>query len=479
MNKLIISKLLPHLYEFKSILIISVVLGFCNLLTIQSIIGIIFTVLEIVWVMYLIVYKRLKDALLWHFIFIALSISSQGASAITDGQISLYNYAELKFIGPIRFSYTITFLIFCISLKKINIHESNLIFKTLKTFLFLAIIGDILGVVGLCFKEGYSTESFITYNVYIWISILSILVFILNWSKYIVRIIYEISLPILCSGIISSFIAYSIGIRSSYGGHEGLPVGMDINYYAPIILISILFIKQHKIIIYTCLILMFYMYSLSMGGKTVFILLFAFIWVILYLFRSNSELANNYKKINLLRFVIIAAVIGIGSYVPKLLSNGDSMTGYKIASAISLTNGNLDEVSRSPAIRIGEIANFYYNNKDNPFRILLGMGYGGYFTDELNIFQGLQVWKGGWSEEIVRSGKYPSAHDTYSVVPLLNGIIGLFLLLKLAYHYIIEIKNNYLNFAIVPWIIFAFYFSTSIALIGIFFLVGAQYKLVK
>lgn len=472
-------KFLSRLYDFKAILIISSVLGLCNLLTIQSIIGVFLTIMELSWVIYLILYKRMQDALIWHLIFIILSVSSQGASVITDGQTSLYNYAELKFIGPVRFSYFITILIWLISKGKREGYNGNLLYKSLKIFVFIAIIGDIIGIVGLTLMQYYSIDSFITYNVYIWIVIVTIDTILKNNHIYLIKLVYNISPPILCGGVFASLFGLLLGISTSYGGHEDLPMTLDIVYYCPLLLLSILFIRQHYLcVIYSIIGFFILVFLGAAGGKNVFTIAIALIWLGINIFKANKDKYVG-RRIKYLRIVVVSLFIGIASYVPKVMSDGDSMIGYKIGSAISIFTGDIDDVSRSPAIRIAETANIFYNNRDNILALLFGRGYGGYFTDELGLFVGLEVWKGGWDVKIVSSGKYPTAHDTFAVVPLCNGIVGLFLILYLAWVYIARIKFNYLNFAAIPWLLFTFYFSTLCAITGIFFLIGGQYNLKK
>ena len=84
------------------------------------------------------------------------------------------------------------------------------------------------------------------------------------------------------------------------------------------------------------------------------------------------------------------------------------LTGIKINAALSIFSGDIGDVSNSPKYtRIAEIANFYYNNRNNIFHLLFGNGYGGYFTDELGLLNGLDL-RGGWSEDVIRTGRFSS-----------------------------------------------------------------------
>ena len=165
----------------------------------------------------------------------------------------------------------------------------------------------------------------------------------------------------------------------------------------------------------------------------------------------------------------------IGISIPYILLDTNSLAGYKILAAISIFNGDISDVSNSPATRIGEFMNFVYNNREDIFHLLFGMGYGGYFTDELKLFEGLDL-SGGWSEEIIRTGRFPSAHDTFSEVPLINGVVGLFLILYIGIKIAKHMKSNSFCYAAIPWLIFTFYFTPSLALTAIFFLAGGLYR---
>lgn len=482
MTNFIQTKYLTRHYGFKTIFIISFLVGLCNLLTIKSIVGIFITFVEIWWVIYLLIHNKKQDALIWHLIFIVLSISAQGAAAINDGQISLYNYAELKIFGPIRFSYVITILIWLVSKRRISCNKHSILMKLLRFLLFIAVTGDIIGILGITLSQHYSIDAFISYNVYIWIVILTLDTILKNNHIYLIKTIYRISIPLLCGAIIASMTGMFLGISTNYGGHDDLPMTLDIFYYCPLLILSILYVKRHIPLILSCIAVLFILVFLgASGGKSVFIIAISLVYLGFRVFTINNNISHIdkqiYKHLKYLKCIVIVLFIGIGAYLPKIMSDGDSMTGYKIASAISIFSGNIDDVSRSPAIRIAETANIFYNSRNNPFYLLFGRGYGGYFTDELGLFIGLEVWKGGWNEKIVSSGRYPTAHDTFAVVPLCNGIVGIILILYMSWLFITKIKTNYLNFAAIPWLLLTFYFSTLCAIIGIFFLVGGQFDI--
>ena len=102
--------------------------------------------------------------------------------------------------------------------------------------------------------------------------------------------------------------------------------------------------------------------------------------------------------------VVIFIAVG---YISIALSQ-EGMSSQKLSQIVSL--GNLffqsgdydfspDTISSSPYIRIGEVLNIVYEGVMNPFGLILGKGYGGYWTDTLNLFPMLDLTQGGFAED--------------------------------------------------------------------------------
>lgn len=387
----------------------------------------------------------------------------------------LYNYASIKFIGPISLCYILSIVFFIIALfnKKARIQIPELLF-VFKILLFLAISGDVIGILGFCFKSGYYLPDFIKYNIYIWMSIIllyDILVFVNNEM---IRRIYFVSAPMLCGAIIASVLGYFCGVRTTYGILE-IPLMSDVCYFGFLTLFALFYSKRHKIFIVIAIMGYFYLNMLAMTGKAVIMVAIALIYIIYLIFFDSNFKQHNKKYLFPIKSFVISGLVGIAIEIPILMADTTSLTGIKINAALSIFSGDIGDVSNSPATRIAEIANFYYNNRNNIFHLLFGNGYGGYFTDELGLLNGLDL-RGGWSEDVIRTGRFSSAHDTFSVVPLLNGTVGFLLLMVIGYKFFKKVNRNYLYFAVVPWIIFTFYFNPLYAFCTLFFLTGAQYK---
>ena len=99
----------------------------------------------------------------------------------------------------------------------------------------------------------------------------------------------------------------------------------------------------------------------------------------------------------------------------------------KLQNVFSLFSPNIDEIDTSPYVRIATTLNIFDNNKTNLIGLLFGQGFGGYFTDSLNMFVGLKLirWEDGliW---MVKNGTLSlEGMYTFATVPLLNGFLGL------------------------------------------------------
>ncbi len=437
--------------------------------------GLILPACEYCFVLYKIFRRNYPDALFWHLVFIITSLSSVSIEGMNIDGISksVYNYYSLKLIGPVGISYLMTIFLFMISLKERVKIRDQILNRLQLILLFLALCGDIIGILGFCFKKGYYMPDFIKYNIYIWITIFTLysITHLFN-TKYIDRCFYS-SIPILSGSVIACTLCRSLGIYTTYGGLE-IPYVSDLCYFGSILFIALFFKSSNKWIVLPAVICYSILMSQAMSGKMVFFIIIALLYII-YLSYFNKEFQKSFKHIKILKFICILLIASISIYIPIILSDTSSLTAIKISAAISIFNGDMANVSNSPATRIAELANFLYNNRFNPFNLLFGNGYGGYFTDELGLMSNLDL-SGGWAEEVIQSGRFSSAHDTFSVVPLLNGLIGLYAILYIGLKIFNRTKFNYLSFVAIPWIIFTFYFNTLVATISLFFIIGSLYE---
>jgi len=456
----------------KTILYSLIILG--NLVTIGSPLNLLVSIPEIVFVFFLLFRNRVDLAIFYHLIFIVTSISATNVMGMADNPVSMFSYSRLKVVGPVGASYLISIFLLLFSLaKKSKIPEDFLYFRLFRGFLMLGTCGFFIGCIGLLFDSHYSIDGMLVYGIYIFIVIISMYSILLNYSDSFVKLFFDNVVPLLSASVYASFIAYAfIGISTSYGGLDNVVLKADLVYYAPILLLSLLYVKNKIQVIIPCILLIVLSFN-SSGGKEIIILGTAFLFFVFGLLKRSGKVGS--KSFFISRVAVIASVL-IVAYV-FFNSAQDSLFSMKLGAVISLTSTDMSDINESPYIRIGEILNVWQGYINRPYLIPFGSGYGGYFVDHLNMFAGINLEAGSYSSADVASGFYHDAHDTFSIVPFLNGLLGLWIIFSYSFKYIKRIKNNFCAFAVIPWLFFTFYFNVQGAVSGIFLLFSAEYLL--
>lgn len=446
-----------------------------NILLVGSYLNLLVLLPQVAYVIYLFFQNKVSDALYWHLIFIMTSLNTTvNGAVLEDGNMTAYNYASFKIIGPVSLSYILTIFFAFIGLgndiakrySNINIHIYK---RTIRIFAYFGISGTFLGLIGLA-TDFYSFSSFISYNIYIWMTMIMMLVLLKNGSPQLILTIYKTALPIISASIVASLFTFLMGVSTSYGGIHGLPLMAELTYYSSLLIIGILYCRKPGLYILP-IIFYFYLSSRNIIGKQIIIISIAIIILLYQVLFNKRYIKSHIKRLHLIRIGVICSVFVFLS--APILMNSNNLTFHKINQVSSLFAFEDGEVASSPATRIAETANFFVNNQDNPFALVFGKGYGGYITDELGLFVGHNLEGGGFSDDQLKSGRYSQLHDTFATVPLLNGLLGLGILFYVVRLHLKRFKLNYLVFAVVPWLIFTFYFSTQYAFTGVFFLYGS------
>lgn len=444
-------------------------LTFYNLVTLTSAVNVVLTVLEIFVVFYLIFKNKLSDAVIWHFIFILTCISANSADEVEGLDSSLmFSYSRLKLIGPIGVSYLISIVLLVLSKgKKSKMPKDFLFSKLYRFFCYVCGAGIFVGIIGILISD-YYVSSFLSYSIYMIMVLVNMCCLLKHYSEVFEKKILNLLVPLLCGASFAAFLAYLSGVRTNYGGIYGVPLMPDITYYGAILLL-VLLKKKHKLVMFLALVCFVVLSVLGMTGKAIFINVFAVLIFVLQIFASNM-IRFRYKLIGVI--VIVA-----GAFYFSHLELGQ-LSAVKLAQAVSIfdNSGDLDMVAGSPKVRIASTINVYHEGVSNPFFFLFGHGYGGYFKDDLKLMEGMDLTNGGWPEEIVRKGKFPSAHDTFATVPLLSGFVSLFLLLFIGFKYIGRVNKSAFAYAAFPWLILTFYFNIQTAIAGMLFLFAADYE---
>lgn len=459
-------------YSFLLLFGILTVVVVVNILTISNVANIFITIPQFAIVIGLVLNKDYKNAVLWHFVFIMTSISAQRVYGKFDTHdVEMFNYATIKLVGPIRACYLINILLLLLLLGKKRIVKHLLLYKLLRTMFFLGGMATMIGIGGLLASPYYSFNAFIACMIYMFILLSSILILLLIADRNVIKTSYYVATCCLMSSVVGSLICYLFfNVTTSYSIFEVVST-VDLTYFAPSLLIGLLFIKNRGIL-YITIICYAYITFIVSSGKEIFSLAFCLLALFYLIYFDKQMIKQNTSRLLLFRVFAIIAIIYAATNV--VLTEG-SQTYNKIMAASSMVAGNISEMSASPYIRVASLMNIISEGLKNPFILIFGNGYGGYFEDGLHLFSGLDLSQGAWHGEDLVTGKYHTGHDTMVSVPLYNGLFGLILLVKICIPYIKRIKYNYLGSVAFLWIILIFYSNTIFAYTGVFLLLASEY----
>lgn len=449
-----------------------------NILTLSNIANALLTIPQYIVVLYFLTKNDIKNSILWHFSFILLSLSAQRTLGMFEGkEFMMYNYGTIKLIGPLRACYIMNIIYVLILMgSKYRLHKELLFYKFYKSMLYLGLSAGVIGILGLIFHPYYSINGFIDYGIYVFVLLTSIYILLKVADSDFIKCIFYLCLISMMAGILGSFLAYAVfGVTSSYGAIEDIAYQADIIYMAPVLIIGALSIKQHKLLAISLVLYAIIILS-AMEGKAVFSLAFSFLMLAYILYFDKDTKIKLKGKLKIIRPIIVLAVLSGGIYLAGHLAS-DSMAFYKIESAASMFTGDLDEMGRSPYIRVASLINIINEDLHNPFTLLFGNGYGGYFEDNLDMFVGLDLSKGAWTDDVIKTGRYTSGHDTMVTVPLFNGLIGIIVIIRICWLYIKRIPFNFMNGIAFIWIVLMFYANTMFAYIGVCCLLAGEYDI--
>lgn len=451
-----------------------------NIIFRESAVGLLITIPQYLIVLFfLFIRKNYRKACFFHLLFIVLSLD--GTSSLLGGEggaVVMYSYAKLKVVGSIGFNHLIgIFLWLCVKLKfPIIGYKDSLFYQSNKVISILALGGISIGIIGLGFFD-YSFLYFMKPVVYICNAFLYTDILLRLYNILYVKQFYFHSIYLLIAApIASAFCFHCLGIHSIYSTEDAF-IYNEMFALSPSLLIALLQLANRKWLI--CFSLGCYLLNLYVGGRgSHFVLIFAALCFFLYQLYFCSGNA-------IMRFGIFVIMIISVPTLSGFLFSASKLSLIKLNEVLSLTNlfwGDADfmlrirNIPESPFVRISEVLNILHNGLSNPLGLIFGNGYGGYFTDSLGLFRGLTLL-GGYSDDVIVSGKFTTAHSVYPNVLLFNGIIGLYLLIGLGLKYLFKMRTTFLAFAALLLFLYSFYFNPIMLVCCIFLLYGAEYKL--
>lgn len=450
-----------------------------NLVTVSSPVSIVLTIVEIMIVLGLLSKRHYTDAFFWHTVFSITCVSATNAEGIDFDNTVMYSYSRLKLVGPIGLSYVVSILIMLLTLSKVSsISKQSMFYKLTMLLAFFLTGGFIIGLLGVVFSD-YYPQYLLNFSVYTGILLVNCICFIKCYSKELKEKVYRHSAPLLCGACVSSVIAYYLlGVSTTYGGMDDIILVPDVAYYGVILLFLV--IVYRKLWVLLGLVAFLTLIFNGVGGKYVVGLIVALVFSMYYVIKRQGSVYSGIIK----RKYIFASlgILAIGGVSVLSTIELPDMSAQKFEQAFDLffMLGDLQNMSTSPYVRVASFLDIMNDGLSNPIFLLFGHGYGGYFTDSLSLlYSKLDMYApGGFPIEAVVRHQLPTGHDTFVVVPLLNGLVGLFSLIYVVFQYMRKIKYTPYVYAAFLWLLLVFYFNTQLAITGIYFLFAAEYKII-
>ena len=444
-------------------------------------INLILTIPQCIYVAYLALSRKYESAVFFHLLFIVTSFSYNVTSSAMDelgvASLTSYNYSKFKVASvPIFFVNTLL-IIWGLHRDKFRISNQAKKSDFYKFYTFVkytSIAGISIGFVGVILFN-YFVEGFITYGSYALFLLTTSYVFLLLYETRLKELLYNVIPTLLIVGILTLFL-FNIGgvqyIGTAY-----------ITYFSALLLPYALYNKRVFIPITVLLIYMVMNLIIGTGGKM--IIQFALVFASVFFLTFSKKLPV--PKIKLRRFrafyyILLVFIPVAGVYIlSSAMGDEESNFMYKLHNVQTLfgfifgQNG-IYEIDRSPYIRVAEFLNIIYEDLMNPIYLIIGRGFGGYYQDVLGLFNAVDLSFDAFSDEQLIAKKYYTAHDAFVSIPMMNGLIGVYLWIKTIASYMKHVYRNYLKIVVLPFLLLIFYFDSQIGLIGAMLLFASEYN---
>ncbi len=461
---------------------ILILLELANMIFMGSLLNLLITFPQVFYVLYLLFIKGdIKNALLAHVLFCLTGFDA----TISDYEVELYSYPEVKLFGPLTVSYIILGLIWMKALKKPVPKEvvTSLIFKFKQIIMIFMLYGILIGLMGLLFDR-YRFSDFITPFVYIIVGFVFLDIVCRLYDKKFLGKCYHYAFCLLVASPIATFISFFLlHISVQYSAYDML-ISNEVFGFCPILIMFLVFKEKRKSLLLYIGLLAYFISAFSAGKGGTFLEIAVCISIIAYFVYFKQGIVRPlFKKLLLIVFPV--TIIGFISYL-QIMDVGSNLATVKISELVSLfqafgtlSSSGLDisGIAESPYVRIAEALNILDNGLHNVFGLLFGYGYGGYYTDSTHLFEAVPL-TGAFPQEYINTGRYGAAHSSVPTLLLYNGVVGLTLTTLMCFRYLKKIKYTPLAFAAFNMFFHSFYFNTSIIICAAFILFSAEYKFI-
>lgn len=460
--------------------ILGIAITLFNTVNLQQNAVLLLTIPQYILVFYFFIKKKYEVAFLLHAVFVAACVSR----GIKIEGVSPYLYIKMTAYGPFEFNLIILVAMWLMVCRRsVKVNKDSLLLRVRKITLYLLVIGSVIGLVGCLLVKYYDWRYWLTRFLFVGEFFLFVDIFIHLYNDVLSKIFAIITVCMIAAAPVASVVSFSIFGVHSYYGFESMPLYNPILALCPCLIIAFFQLNNYKLKIISLIGLVFYaLHTMILSRGSQFLDIFVALLLLAYLvyFKRSANFQLRGLKFLLPIVVIFILPVAINEIVTS--SDVSSRKFEQFTSLFGIFNFsnnrivlNFDDVGRSPYIRLGELANIIQEGTHNYFSLLFGKGFGGYYEDSLNFFVGIDLTNGAFSDDIVASGRFKNAHSAIPSLLLYNGVIGLFLMLKLAFSYLRRVDKSFLVFAAFVLFVQSFYFDMFGCFSFMMALFGAEY----
>lgn len=130
-----------------------------------------------------------------------------------------------------------------------------------------------------------------------------------------------------------------------------------------------------------------------------------------------------YTRIKILlyaAFIFVFGIIGLAKFNPNM----HNFVVWKLNSMMPYSEG---KTNSSSTVRLLEFKNIWYEQKVSPHKLIIGTGWGGYFTSEHIDFDNKILGSTSYPMDWIENDTFFKPHGTFLYVMLKYGSLGLFL----------------------------------------------------
>lgn len=461
----------PKLINKKQIILFTLLATLQFLFANNLVFGYLLAVSQILFIMSILIFKKsVIKAFYWHVFFMFTSI--EGTNVINGIGKPIYGYRTIRIpIISISFSNLIPILLIILlilSKKKMIVSKKDLSYKFISFFFILPFSLGIIRLATRSYDLGFFVNSLM--QPFIYLVVYTLLFQYISNETYSLIKLKKLIVTSLMGSVFSTNIASFFGVTSYYGGSEVIPTN-NLMFFAPFLIILSLYTekKEQKLIFLTGIISIINIAIFDTSGKSILFSIFA---IMIFLYKNITN-KRRFYFIVILIFVILIPSFLFSSHIFQKIEfyiGNNNLIRAKMKQFVGLIRfmnwgEDFKNVPLSPRLRILESVNIYLTHKENYLDLFFGSGFGGYFKDIKNYFNGINL-QGAFDEKQIKSGQFVSPHESINEVFLYTGFFGvlfwLFILFKFSFFLFKD--NEYSFFAGIGLLFIGIFWNTFVIL---------------